>query len=453
LHEARDFVYFPPVAVPTLERIPLDAPAIALYAASFVAIVLAARARPAYVPAILVALVPFAFYHDVGATTISLSKVALAAAILGLALGKRSLSPLRDGSARLLLVCAALVTAATALSLWPALYRGAALRETLKSLEYLLLFATVVVAFRSEPDERPVRLALAGSAAVVSLLALAQYLTGAPSGIWFMNVPIPRIAGPLEGPNQLAGYLGIALALVTAFVCTRRQVLAETAVLGLGSVALVLTISRAGVFAGLLGIAIVLLLAGGQERRAVIVALSGGVLAGVAILGAWGVAIAHSGLGLHFLERFATAAEDPNSGEVGTRSQLWRAAWILWRRSPLLGIGAGNYELELGRAGYPKLHTHANSLYIQALVEGGVPLLLSTLALVAASIARFARGPFREPLVLGVFAASVGFALHQVFDLLVFYPKVGELWWIALGLGAARLDMLASARTVHASAA
>jgi O-antigen ligase len=137
--------------------------------------------------------------------------------------------------------------------------------------------------------------------------------------------------------------------------------------------------------------------------------------------------------------RFAAPfAEAEAPGAVGRRSQLWGAAWALWKTHPWLGIGAGNFELELKVAGVTGVRTHANSLYLQALAEGGVPLFAATLLTVYASLRTFARGPLREPLVLGALAASIGLALHQIVDLLVFYPKVGEFWWIVLALGAAR---------------
>jgi O-antigen ligase len=92
------------------------------------------------------------------------------------------------------------------------------------------------------------------------------------------------------------------------------------------------------------------------------------------------------------------------------------------------------------------LRTHANSLYLQSLAEGGVITLTATLALVAVSIASFVRAP-REPLIVAALAASIGFAIHQFFDLLVFFPKVGELWWILLALAAARTDAARHAPT------
>ena len=40
---------------------------------------------------------------------------------------------------------------------------------------------------------------------------------------------------------------------------------------------------------------------------------------------------------------------------------------------------------------------------------------------------------------LGALAATIGFALHQIIDDLVFYPKVGVMWWIVLGIASARV--------------
>jgi O-antigen ligase len=429
-----------PVIDQTIHRTPLDAGAAIAYAAVFIAIVVLAVRRPAWGLATMIVLVPFAFYRDVGTTTVTLSKVALLANAAALAIGRRDVRVLRRPAAALLIGCAAFVCFATALSIWHAAYRGPALRETLKSLEYLALFIVALVAATSDPDQRPIRIAFAASCALVSVLALTQEFVGAPSGIWFAGHPIPRIAGPLEGPNQLAGYLGISLAVVLAYALRTRPTRYELGVLVLASAALVLTISRTGLEASLAGLAVVVVVGDRSSRRVTLLAIGAGCAMGAAVLAVWGFLATHSIGGIDLLAYFTTATEAIAPGSVGNRSELWHAAFVLWRTQPFFGIGAGNFELELGLAGYPGLRTHANSLYLQALAEGGVPLFLATLALVTASIARFARGPFSEPLVAAAFGASIGFAAHQVFDLLVFYPKVGELWWIVLALAAARYD-------------
>ncbi|MBD5604738.1 MAG: O-antigen ligase family protein [Candidatus Eremiobacteraeota bacterium] len=423
---------------PSHVRTPPGVLDVALYALVFVAVALVTRRRPAYGVAGLIAVVPFAFYRDLGHTTITLSKVALLGAIAGLALRGAGIDALRRPAASRIGLAGLLVVAATALSIAHAEFAEPALRETLKACEYVALFATVVVAARADPSERPIRIAFAASLALVALLALAQELGGAPSGLWFAGHAIPRIAGPLEGPNQLAGYLGLALPVVVAFLL-RSPTRFERAAFAVGSAALVLTISRAGVAAGIVAIAIVAFRSPARGRRSTLTLGATGALAGLALLAFWGFAATHSLAGFDLLGRFSTLAEVAQPGSVGDRSQLWAAALVLWHRHPVFGIGAGNFEFELARAGFPGLRTHANSLYLQALAEGGIVSFAATLALVAVSIVSFARRS-REPLVTAAFAASVGFALHQVFDLLVFFPKVGELWWILLGLAAARID-------------
>ena len=54
-----------------------------------------------------------------------------------------------------------------------------------------------------------------------------------------------------------------------------------------------------------------------------------------------------------------------------------------------LGIGAGNFETSLATVAPAGIRTHANSWYLQSLVEGGVPLLAATLGEAWASIVPF----------------------------------------------------------------
>ncbi len=421
--------------------VPLDALGISVDAVVFFVVAITTFRSPAAGVAALVCIEPFGFHRDVGHTTITLAKVALVAAMLALALRRPPLAVLGDPAARGIALAGLAVAGATALSIVHAAHHGPVLRETLKALEYLALFAVVVVATRADRRGDYSAYAFAGVVIAVGLLALRQEWSGAPSGLWFHDHPIPRIAGPLEGPNQLAGYLGIALSAVFAIRLGRQRAAFHDGALGVGAASLVLTISRTGLLCGALSLALVGLLSQSRvPRRAPLLAFAGGAIFGVAILALAGYQATHSSAGFHLLGRFSDVAEAGKPGSVGTRSQLWRAALLLWHRSPLLGIGAGNFELALPSAGYPHLRTHANSLYLQALAEGGVVLLAATLALTFFSIWTFARGPFRLPLVTAAFAASVGFATHQIFDLLVFFPKVGDLFWIVLGLGAATVD-------------
>jgi O-antigen ligase len=111
-----------------------------------------------------------------------------------------------------------------------------------------------------------------------------------------------------------------------------------------------------------------------------------------------------------------------------------------------VGIGAGNFEFDLGMVGHPEIRTHANSLYLQALSEMGLVGFAATLYLIWTVISTFARSFSRRPLLIGVFAANIALALHQVFDYLWFFPKVGIFWAILLAIGV--IEVLAARNDV-----
>ena len=192
----------------------------------------------------------------------------------------------------------------------------------------------------------------------------------------------------------------------------------------LSAVAMVLTLSRSGIVAGFVGAMVVLVLLRPPKRIGV------RWVTGVVVL-----AVALIGIGLMSgLEaRFFSLAEVASPNHLGTRSILWTAAIDLWQRSPIIGIGAGNYELELGLVGYPDVHTHANSLYLQSLEETGILGLGAVLFLIWESIVPFVQRYSRRALVIGVAAANIAFALHQVFDYMWFYPKLAVCGACSLG--------------------
>lgn len=410
-----------------------DAITLILYAAVFVAITLLTLRRPAYGAAALILFQPFAFYGDVFDTTITLPKVVLLAVLLGVLAYRGSFEPIGGPIPAPLLTAGGLVLAAILLSDAHAAHHGAVMREALKTLEYLVLFATVVAAYRLDPQRESIATALLAVTIAVSLLALAQEAIGAPSGLLLNGQVVPRIAGPLEGPNQLAGYFDVALPVAFALAVDRPSTLAFAAIF-FAVFADVLTFSRGGAIGAVAGVLVVgLTLRSGLGRS--LRFMAGGLLAGIAVALIWSVA-AHSAL----LALARLFGNEPNyAGGVGTRPELWHAAYRLWREHPFFGVGAGNFELEIPLTGLRGIRTHANSLYLQSLVEGGIPLFAATVYLVYTSIASFARERRYSPFVTGAFAASIALALHQIVDFLTFYPKVGGEWWIVMALGAAEI--------------
>ena len=221
-------MHYRPVVDRFVEIPALDPIWLMLCIAAFFAVALLTQRRPFYGLLALIASAPFAFAHAVGDTTVTLPKVALLAVVLGLCAHPALFLRLRSRAARWWIVAFAAIAAATLLSVTQADYLAPALRESLKAVEALMLFAAALLA----SDERDVldRLALptiAATTVLVSLLALLQELIGAPSGLALGAIVLPRIAGPLGGPNQLAGFLEIAIAvLVAAQLAQPRRYLA-----------------------------------------------------------------------------------------------------------------------------------------------------------------------------------------------------------------------------------
>jgi O-antigen ligase len=410
---------------------PLDTLGFIAYVAWFVAVAALTLRRPAYGACALIAVIPFAFYQELAGTTIRLPKVAVIALILGLWAYPGAFAAVWRSDARRMFVAGVAVIAATALSFAAAAHHAPVVREVLKAVEYVLIFAGIATAYRLDPDARAFRMTFLATASAVALLALVQEITGAPSALLVNGHVIARIAGPLEGPNQLAGYLDVALPLALALTLEERDLLA-TFTLALAVAADVLTFSRGGMIGAVAGIVTVAVVRGSVVRAA-LMPLAGGLAA------AFGIC-AHDAVVSGDYNVFSWWTSDVSyAGGVGNRGQLWRAAWTLWRAHPLFGVGAGNFELEIAQTGVRGVRTHANSLYLQALVEGGIPLFAATLWMVYASIATFVRDRARSPFVLAALAGGIALSLHQVVDYLIFFPKVGAQWWAVMAVACASL--------------
>ena len=426
---------------PVVDRFAMPVPLDPLSAAFFVAALVAAAAltarRPVYGLAALVLTTPVAFAHDALGTTITLPKAVLLGVLLGLSTYRGCVKSLRNPPAPLLIGALSLLCAVTALTLLDASDRGPVIRETLKIVEYAGFFVAAFLCYTLDRDDAPLVGAVAVAATAVALSALVQEIVGAPSGLYMGQAIVPRIAGLLEGPNQLSGYCEIAVATLGAWALVRPSALIGLA-LGLTVCADILTFSRAG-WMGLAVIVALLALRDGRQTWHALRPALFGLIAGLAGA-AWWAVYAHT-------PGVLRASLEPSlyAGGVGNRSELWRAAWQMWLTRPLLGVGAGNFEFALPAYGVFGVRTHANSWYLQSLAEGGLLLFGATIALLVAVIASLTgsrpllRLRFSSPWVVAALAATLALALHQIVDYLVFYPKVGSAWWLLLGVAAATL--------------
>jgi O-antigen ligase len=401
--------------------VPLTPIGLIAFTCIFVASVVLTQRRPAYGLAALIAVLPFALYAQAGGTTVTLPKVLLLGVAAGLLTRIRDLSTLR--TVRPMLIAFAAMIVAIALTMIPSMHHAATLRELFKWIEYALLFATVAAARALDPDDALLRTAWMISIAIVCASALVQEITAPPETLILRGAPVPRISGVLEGPNQCAGYLEIAVAVLLAWGIARPSRIVRV-LLAVVVCSLVLTFSRAGIACGALAALLVAYL--NRARIADLLPVFAGAACGCAGIAAWWIAAPH--LWHHRLFTWDTA------GGVGHRGELWRAALAFFRVHPLLGIGAGNFELALPQAGVYGVRTHANSWYLQAVAEGGVILFVATLAWIGTALRGLARELHGSPWRIAAFSVTVALVVHQAADYLVFYPKVAEPWIALIAL-------------------
>jgi O-antigen ligase len=441
-----------PIVLQPQQHVLLDWQSAAFFVLLFLLTAFATSLRSGFGLVVLCLVDPFAVYRFAGVTTVTAPKVALLAVAAGLLLPGLQSYRLRDRRILPIIVSAIAVVCVTAITIVSAKYHAEAIREILKSLEYLAFFLIGLFAFASNRDEALLQWSLTLSSLLVAVVAILEDYTVAPASIVLGGVLLPRIAGPLEGPNQLAGYLELILPVLLALRLKRGPNLALDLALVTGVFGSILTFSRGGLVGTLIGIGFVALARArprwktGLVLGTVAVALAFALTFGTAVITGTTAKLATAPFIWHSSDVSTGGDTAGGFSGLGTRTELWRAAWSMWRAHPIIGVGAGNYELEIGEVGPAGVRTHANSFYFQSLAEGGVILLatyLVFLGLVLTSLARYGR----SPISIGVLGATLAIAAHQVVDDLLFFPKVGDMWWLLLGIAAATIVLERPAET------
>lgn len=271
-----------------------------------------------------------------------------------------------------------------------------------------------------------------------------------------------RLRGPFISPNLFSAYIGVGAAaaainvllalglggaassrprrisdLVERFVGNAAPHLVVLAVL---LSALLLTGSRAGVFASLIGLAGGAMLVLSRMGRAW--ALS--VLAITVALGAVSLSGGLSGSQFSVLQdRFAKVDDDL----LGGRSDIYEAAGELISERPLVGHGWGTFEDVVYSAGeerpiLPSLAPvkYAHNFYLELASGLGVPGTVVLLGAILMVVGRCVMGTMsrrtdevRYPAI--AIAGTLVFAVHGFFDDPLLLPYVAYVYAILLGIG------------------
>ncbi len=295
---------------------------------------------------------------------------------------------------------------------------------------------------------------------------LAQAVSGAGPLGFLVGGGYLRAFGSFGQPNPFAAYLSTLIVLGVALLLARgwqreRLLTPVTALIGVAVVVLVLAVlaslSRGALLAMLAGVGLVVL-----AYRPRMVALAPLVLGGGALLWLLGVFgllpefLVTRVVGIFDSLRLLDPRDTPLTGAnfaVVQRMAIWEAALGMWRDNPLLGVGAGNFDLAYPAYAlphWPQAPGHAHNYYLNLLAEMGIGGLLAYLLLLVTLLA----GGWRAVQVTRVAAAAdpagwlqhglaltcVGLAglltVHHLFDNLYVHSigiQVGMLVGLALG--------------------
>lgn len=322
-----------------------------------------------------------------------------------------------------------------------------------RDLGYVAVAAALLLCRRSDG----IRLMTALWAGLVSV---ALYGLGS----YFATRPVPDatqgylLFRPVGYANAFGALVTMALPLCYAFAAQSKRLLAAVAAASANVllVALYLTQNRAGYLA--LAVALVVWLARTDARaraaaKTIVLSIPGvlgvATIAAVHLLdtsrpagdvhrlridtgvGVAGIALVSAALSL----RVPTLSLSQRAGvratrigavvaglalvlglaDLGDRVQYWRAAWIAFRRHPLLGTGGGTFDEQWLRYRTSGLSVHdVHNLYLETLSELGVVGLVVLLVLLALPIVASRRT--RDPLLTACVASYVVFLVHAAFE-------------------------------------
>lgn len=294
------------------------------------------------------------------------------------------------------------------------------------TLQLLFLLSVVVIwlGTRGQLWLRGIAAAYVVGAMVAALAILLQRVRGVPAPPWS---PLRLTAFNVD-PNELACSLAIAVALLPACFAGRasrpflRLATIAPVTLILGTAAL-----STGSRAGTVGLGIAALVTGSQLVPKLSPAHR--IAAALTVVGALWV--------------FSLLAVDPTTlARLGLihpmqasyvpsiRAQVWRDAWHVFGERPLFGVGLGSFAWVRHRW-YGNVARPAHSVFVGALVEGGVLGALLLVIMLGAALYGAARAPrgVRVPLLA---AWAAWFAAASTLSW-----EFSKVTWLLLGLSAA----------------
>jgi O-antigen ligase len=269
---------------------------------------------------------------------------------------------------------------------------------------------------------------------IAALRGLSEYLA-----VWRIE-PGHRIFAGWSNPNAAAGLFILTLPLGLALMANAKRP-AERFVYGLGTtfigVGLLLTQSKGGYLAGLIGLAAlgICLLVWKQGKKSLI------ALAPLAAAGA--IMFALTAAAPSAAQNGALGRISGQSGEAtqsrAFRVNLWKSSVELIKEKPG-GWGPGSFAHESGRPGLVMPTVYAHQAYLQTAVEGGIFALFLLLAAAffwLVEMFKSAKSMTSEQNLLraGVVGCVVAAGAHGMIESNFAYLGIGVLVFAVMGVG------------------
>jgi O-antigen ligase len=336
----------------------------------------------------------------------------------------------------------------------------------LASLKFTLRMATGVCLLCVVAEQGLSLKALVAGAAVSSALGVWTCLRPDQTG-WltllfrereFLIGNTIRLSGTFEYPNIAAAFLAMGFTLSLGL---RAHSLLWAAARGLILLALIMTLSRAGLAVALLGLCLVAALhavrvgVGPALRRlGPSFAITALCLAGVSLFyPPFLLRFQTGGDQAWYSARYETLGVTPlSAGGVSTatvsvsRATLWRAGWEMFKRHPALGVGPDNFRRLWGREygmGRWDERVHANNLFVEVFVTtgllGGViflGLIVSVLRMQVRGFRRLGEDDAAFSVAAALFGATAVFLAHGMVDCFIAFTPIYLLFWAVAGLSA-----------------
>jgi putative inorganic carbon (HCO3(-)) transporter len=331
-------------------------------------------------------------------------------------------------------------------------------------LESYLLYLYVSNQIRTREDVRFMVTVLLVGGLVESLVMIILSFTGEPSTMWWLPTHIHvetsaregfmRIGGTVGSPNTASSYLIVLLSTAGGWLFTnlgRLHKILASAVIALGSVALILTFSRGGWMA----LATSLILFGFflSRRR------------GLSLRGPIAILVILTLLYLPFHNVISARLFGEDKGSAASRIPLMYLAFRIFADNPVLGVGANNFSVAMGpyltaefrRPSLPCQEVNCrqgfvyavHDKYLLVLCETGIGGLAAFLAFLFAALRRGwhcwnFRDSFLSPLALGFLVGIAGHMVHMNVDIFRGRPMQQMIWLVAA--------LLVAMHRVHAKA-